>query len=146
MTAKKITDWSKGFVTHVKGVLIGWVWLAGFLGTLFTAFLPDITPITSAKYTAVKFNDKLLFNVDIAKDANYGADLVLYIGNDYVGTLPLTQVGHRVTSATFALPPAAVKSNNLTVTGYWKVNHWTEVIYPQELFYRIKVTIPGGTK
>ena len=112
---------------------------------VFTAALPDISPIESAQYQAVKLGSNLFFEVDIAKDAKYGAELIIYAGNDYVGTLPITQVGHRATAATFVLPPLAQKKTNLTVTAYWKVDHWTSVIAPQELFYRIEVIVPGST-
>lgn len=110
---------------------------------LFTATLPDLKPIESAEYTAVKFGGKLLFSVDVAKDSQYGAEVVLYAGNDYIGSLPIPQVGQRVTSATYNLPPLAVKQNNLSITAYWRINHWTSVIWPSELFYRIEVQEPG---
>ena len=64
---------------------------------IFTATLPDLSPIDTAQYQAVKFGDQLLFSVDVAKDSTYGATVVLYSGNDYIGTLPIPQVGQRVT-------------------------------------------------
>ena len=133
-----------GGLAHLKGVALNLAYMAGFVSALFTATLPDLKPIESATYTAVKFNKQLLFSVDVARDSTYGAELILYAGNDYIGTLPIPQVGHRVTSATYNLPPLAVNNNNLTITAYWKIDHWTAVIWPQELFYRVEVQIPGG--
>lgn len=113
---------------------------------IFTATLPDLTPIESAQYTAVKIGNKLLFSVDVAKDSQYGAEVILYAGNDYIGSLPIPQVGQRVTSATYSLPPLAVNQDNLSITAYWEVHHWTSVIWDGELFYRIEVQDPLGEK
>ena len=113
--------------------------LAGLGAGIFTATLPDLSPIETAQYTVVKFGKQLLFSVDVAKDAQYGAEVVLYAGNDFIGTLPIPQVGHRVTSATYNLPPLAINQSNISITAYWKVDHWTSVVWPQELFFRVEV-------
>lgn len=141
---KQMTAVLSGGLAHLKGIAVNLVYFSGIFWAVFTAALPDLKPIESATYQAVKFNNQLLFSVDVARDSTYGAELILYAGNDYIGTLPIPQVGHRVTSATYNLPPLAVKNNNLTITAYWKVDHWTSVIWPQELFYRVKVNTPGG--
>ena len=130
-------------LSGIRTFLINISYLATVFGTFFTLTLPDLKPIESATYQAVKFNNQLLFSVDVARDSTYGAELILFAGNDYIGSLPLPQVGHRVTSATYNLPPAAVNNTNLSMTAYWKIEHWTSVIWPQELFYRVEVTNAG---
>ena len=108
-----------GFVAGAKNFAMNLSALVGLSIVVFTATLPDTTPITSAQYKAVVLKDKLFFSVDIAKDATYGGQLVLYVGNDYLGTLPIPQIGHRVTTATYILPPAAVNKSSLTLNAYW---------------------------
>lgn len=134
-------------LSGVKNMIFNLVYLSGLFFTIFTATLPDLKPIESATYQAVKLNKQLFFSVDVARDSTYGANMIIYAGNDYVGSLPIPQVGHRVTTATFDLPPEAINKSDLTVTVYWKVEHWTSIIWPQELFYRVTVQDPlGGNK
>lgn len=118
--------------------------LSGLGVSAFSMTLPDLAPIESATYSAAKIGNNLFFSVDVARDATYGAEIILYAGNDFIGTLPIPQVGHRVTSAAYTLPPLAQKRSNITLTAFWKVDHWTSVILPQELFYRVEVKTPGG--
>lgn len=140
----KLLQAATGFGKQLKDVAVLAVYFSGLFAGLFTLTLPDLQPIESAQYKAAKLGKQLLFSVDVARDSTYGAEMVIYAGNEYVGTLPIPQVGHRVTSATFNLPPLASQSNNFDITVYWKVDHWTAVIWPQELFYRVSVSNPGG--
>ena len=140
-------NWSERFnsgVAYVKTLGLNLAALASLFMGVFTLTLPDLAPIESAKYQAAKIGNNLFFSVDVARDATYGAEVILYTGNDYIGTLPIPQVGHRVTSATYNLPPLAQKKSNLNLTVYWKVDHWTSVIWPHELFYRVEVKNATG--
>ena len=117
--------------------------MIGALGAIFAAFFsytaPDPLPIKQAEYEVIAIGSKLYFKVDIAHDATYGAELVLYVGNDYLGSLPIPQVGHRVTTATYNLPPNATKQSKFKLNAYWTINHWTNVIFPSDIFKRLEV-------
>ena len=135
----KYTAWMSNAVAQVKTFAMNVAALSTLGVAVFTATLPDTTPIDTARYEAVAINGKLYVSVDIAKDSTYGADVVFYAGNDYIGSMPIPQVGHRVTTATYNLPPGTEKKANINITAYWKIDHWTSTIWPQELFYRIEV-------
>lgn len=140
----KMTAWINSTVAQAKTFAMNVAALTTLGVAIFTATLPDTTPIDTALYEAAAINGKLYISVDIAKDSTYGADVVFYTGNDYIGTLPIPQVGHRVTTATYNLPPGVEKKSNINLTAYWSIKHWTSIFWPQELFYRVEVTNATG--
>ncbi len=135
----KLQEMFTSFLAGTKNVVMNLVVLFGVAGSIFAYALPDTRPIDTAQYEAGALNGKLYFKVDIAKDATYGSDLILYIGNDYLGSLPIPQVGHRVTTATYNLPPSVVNSSKFKLTVYWQIKHWTSVISPTDIFERMEV-------
>ena len=119
----------------VKTFLQNTIAIVVAVGVIFMWTVPTTEPIESAAYKAVAIGDKLLFEVSVGRDADYGAEMILYIDNDYVGTMQIPRIGHRVTRATFPLPPSA-NQNKGSLLIHWRLTHWTDIVLPQELFYR----------
>lgn len=136
----RLTTMFADFVAGAKSMAWNFSVLIGLAVGAFNFYLPDPQPIKQAEYEVVAIGSKLYFKVDIAHDATYGAELVLYIGNDYLGSLPIPQVGHRVTTATYNLPPSATKQKKLKLNVYWTINHWTQLVSPIDAFKRLEVT------
>ena len=140
ITMKTLT----GCIAYVKNVMhnIAGIFVAG--GVILAMTLPDISPYDTASYTAVKVGNQMLIRIDIPKRTSYPADIVLYAGSGFIGTIPVPSGGQRDIEASFDLPPSVANRTALTITAYWKIHSWQEFLIPQEIYHQVSVTSPGG--
>ena len=127
-------------IAYCKTLLhnVAGIFLAG--GMILGLTLPDISPYDTAGYHAVKIQNQLLIRIDIPKRTSYPADIVLYAGSGFIGTIPVPSGGQRDIEASFDLPPSVANRQALTITAYWKIHSWQEFLIPQEIYHQVEVT------
>ena len=131
-------------LAHVKTLVTNLVAIGMAVAAIYAVTLPDTSAFDSAEWKAVKLGNNLLVIVEIPKQTRYSAEVHLYAGNGEIGSINIPSGGQRSLDKTFALPPSAVNQADLTITAYWRVHSWNDVISPTELYIRVPVEIPGS--
>ena len=134
-----------GFFGVVKNFLLTFVVLVTSGITIFWWVAPNPSPIDTTQFTSVAFSDgkqgTVFFQAAVRKSRPYQTELILLIDNEHLGVLPLTKGGQKTTNAAFLLPPEAATKDSFEITVHAYINHWTSLIYEQELVYVIETTV-----